>query len=94
MPDGGVLRLSAAHTPPEVTIEVTDQGIGMTTEALARAFEPHFSTKTGGSGLGLANARRNIESCEGTIAATSTPGRGTTMNVRLRAMPVDANDTE
>jgi two-component system nitrogen regulation sensor histidine kinase NtrY len=91
MPDGGELRLTAAHTPPEVTIEVTDQGIGMTTEALARAFEPHFSTKTGGSGLGLANARRNIESCEGTIAATSTPGRGTTMNVRLRAVTADAD---
>lgn len=94
MPDGGELRLAAAHTPPEVTIEVTDQGIGMTAEALARAFEPHFSTKTGGSGLGLANARRNIESCEGTIAATSTPGRGTTMNVRLRAATAGGTGSE
>ena len=83
MPDGGELRLVAAATPPEITISVSDDGHGMTEEALARAFEPHFSTKTGGSGLGLANARRNIEACGGTITATSQVGRGTTMMIRL-----------
>ncbi len=83
MPDGGQLRLIAAATPPVITITVSDDGHGMTEEALARAFEPHFSTKTGGSGLGLANARRNIESCGGTITATSQVGRGVTMVVTL-----------
>jgi len=89
MPDGGLLRLAASVSHTGVTIEVQDAGIGMSAEALARAFEPHFSTKTGGSGLGLANAKRNVESCEGTITATSEPGRGTTIIVRLRAAEDD-----
>jgi len=89
MPDGGLLRLGATASAAEVIIEVQDAGIGMSADALARAFEPHFSTKTGGSGLGLANAKRNIESCEGTISATSEPGRGTTIVVRLQAVGDD-----
>ncbi len=48
-----------------------------------RAFEPYFSTKTGGSGLGLANAKRNVETCGGRIALTSRPGEGTTVTVTL-----------
>jgi signal transduction histidine kinase len=53
--------------------------------AAARAFDPYFSTKTGCSGLGLANARRNIETCGGTIELTSELGRGTTVTVTLPA---------
>jgi signal transduction histidine kinase len=86
MPNGGRIQLSASADPSHVTITVADSGLGMSGEALARAFEPHFSTKTGGSGLGLANARRNIESCGGTITATSAPGQGTTMWIRLPAV--------
>ena len=89
MPDGGLLRLAATASGNTVTIVVEDAGIGMSADALARAFEPHFSTKTGGSGLGLANAKRNIESCEGSISAASQPGRGTTIVVRLQAAEDD-----
>jgi len=60
----------------------------MSASALTRAFEPHFSTKTGGSGLGLANAKRNIEACGGSITADSIPDRGTTMRVRVPAAPM------
>jgi signal transduction histidine kinase len=83
MPNGGHLVLGATHDNTHVRITVTDDGLGMSADALARAFEPHFSTKTGGSGLGLANAKRNVESCGGTITATSEPGRGATMTIRL-----------
>ena len=83
MPNGGLLQLAATRVDAHVEISVTDEGLGMSPDALARAFEPHFSTKTGGSGLGLANAKRNVESCGGTIAATSAPGRGATMTIRL-----------
>jgi len=83
MPNGGLLQLGATLDDTHVRITVTDDGLGMSVEALARAFEPHFSTKTGGSGLGLANAKRNVESCGGTITATSAPGRGATMTIRL-----------
>jgi signal transduction histidine kinase len=55
----------------------------MDEDAQARAFEPFFSTKTGGSGLGLANARRNIEVGGGSVTIESAPGRGTTVTVIL-----------
>jgi signal transduction histidine kinase len=85
MPTGGRLTLHATLDGAEVVVTVTDTGHGMSPDQLVRAFEPHFSTKTGGSGLGLANAKRNIESCGGSLTAASTLGTGTTMTVRLPA---------
>jgi nitrogen fixation/metabolism regulation signal transduction histidine kinase len=85
MPAGGTLRLAAAAADSTVTVTVSDTGVGMEPDAAARAFDPYFSTKTGGSGLGLANARRNIETCGGTIELTSELGRGTTVTVTLPA---------
>ena len=85
MPTGGRLTLHATPDGADVVVTVTDTGHGMSPDQLARAFEPHFSTKTGGSGLGLANAKRNIESCGGSLTAASTLGTGTTMTVRLPA---------
>jgi signal transduction histidine kinase len=88
MPGGGTLTVSA--TPDgagRVVVTVADQGVGMDAEALGRAFEPYFSTKTGGSGLGLANAKRNIERSGGTIAIASEPGAGTTVTVVLPSTP-------
>ena len=83
MPQDGTLRIVASARPRHVVVTVTDTGVGMDAEAAARAFDPYFSTKTGGSGLGLANARRNIETCGGSISLTSTLGRGTTVTVTL-----------
>jgi signal transduction histidine kinase len=84
MPSGGALHLRAsADGPSHVELSCADTGVGMSAAAVARAFEPHFSTKTSGSGLGLANARRNIEACGGSISMESTPGHGTTLTVRL-----------
>ena len=65
----------------------------MDAEAVRRAFEPYFSTKTAGSGLGLANAKRNIELCGGTIAIESAPGAGAQITVSLPvAPPAAANE--
>jgi signal transduction histidine kinase len=83
MPDGGTLRVAAAPAPDAVTLTVADTGVGMDDEALRRAFEPYFSTKTAGSGLGLANAKRNVELCGGSIAIASATGRGTTLTITL-----------
>ena len=55
---------------------VSDTGVGMDAEALARAFEPYFSTKATGTGLGLPIAKRNVELSGGTIAIASERGRG------------------
>jgi signal transduction histidine kinase len=55
----------------------------MDEEALARVFEPYFSTKTTGTGLGLPIARRNVELSGGNIAVDSEKGRGTAVTIRL-----------
>ena len=60
-----------------------DTGVGMDEEALARVFEPYFSTKTTGTGLGLPIARRNVELSGGTIEVDSGRGRGTDVRSRL-----------
>jgi signal transduction histidine kinase len=88
MPGGGTLTVSAATAAAGgVVVIVADQGVGMDAESLSRAFEPYFSTKTAGSGLGLANAKRNIERSGGTIAIASEPGVGTTVTVVLPSAP-------
>ena len=83
MPTGGRLTIDTSDHDGMVNIRVIDTGVGMNAEGVQRAFEPYFSTKTGGSGLGLANARRNIELCGGSVALTSAPGAGTTVTVSL-----------
>jgi nitrogen fixation/metabolism regulation signal transduction histidine kinase len=87
MPDGGTLRVGAVAASGAIVLTVSDTGVGMDTEQVQRAFEPYFSTKTGGSGLGLPNAKRNIERCGGTLTIASAPGRGTTMTVTLPVAP-------
>jgi len=88
MPGTGTLTLDASSNSGSVTLRVHDTGIGMDDEALARVFEPYFSTKTTGTGLGLPIARRNVELNGGTIEVESGKGRGTTVVVRL---PVASN---
>jgi signal transduction histidine kinase len=83
MPDGGTVRVSGHAEPAGVRLTIADTGVGMDPDALERAFEPYFSTKTAGSGLGLANAKRNVELSGGTIALESAPGRGTVATVSL-----------
>ena len=83
MPSTGTLSLDASSDAESVTLRVHDTGVGMDEEALARVFEPYFSTKTAGTGLGLPIARRNIELNGGTIELESGRGRGTTVVVRL-----------
>ena len=91
MPAGGQLTLRLALDGEFVRIEVADTGVGMDDEAVQRAFEPYFSTKTGGSGLGLANAKRNVELSGGTVTLASRPGTGTLITVRLPiALPASA----
>jgi signal transduction histidine kinase len=83
MPQGGTFRVTTAPEEQFVVVALVDTGVGMDAEAARRAFEPYFSTRTAGSGLGLANAKRNIELCGGTISLSSILGRGTTVTIRL-----------
>jgi signal transduction histidine kinase len=83
MPAGGTLRVSATAGDAAVVLQIVDTGVGMSAEAADQAFQPYFSTKTGGSGLGLPNARRNVELGGGAITLTSAPGAGTTVTITL-----------
>jgi nitrogen fixation/metabolism regulation signal transduction histidine kinase len=87
MPGQGALRLTAATDSDYVVVDVRDTGVGMDEEALARVFEPYFSTKATGTGLGLTIARRNVELSGGQIAVESARGVGTTVRLRLPIAP-------
>jgi len=86
MPGQGRLTLDAQVVDRRVLLLVRDTGVGMDAEALSRVFEPYFSTKTTGTGLGLPIARRNVELSGGTIEVESEKGAGTTVRVTLPAV--------
>ena len=79
----GTLTIVASQDEDDVRIRVSDTGAGMDPDALARAFEPYFSTKASGTGLGLPIAKRNVELSGGTITIHSERGRGTTVEITL-----------
>jgi signal transduction histidine kinase len=83
MPGAGSLTIDAAPDGGMVAVSVQDTGAGMDEDALARAFEPYFSTKTTGTGLGLPIAKRNIELNGGTVEVHSRRGEGTVVRLRL-----------
>ena len=83
MPGTGTIVLSSAREPEFVVLHARDTGVGMDEDALARVFEPYFSTKATGTGLGLPIARRNIELSGGQITVDSAKGQGTTVTLRL-----------
>jgi two-component system sensor histidine kinase HydH len=83
MSTGGTLTLGAEVGRDHVAVAVTDSGPGIPPETLSRIFDPYFTTKTGGLGLGLTIARRIVEAHRGSLEAESQPGRGTTFRVRL-----------
>jgi len=83
MPGHGSIALTAVAEPEVVVLRVRDTGVGMDEEALGRVFEPYFSTKATGTGLGLPIARRNVELSGGAIDVESARGQGTTVVLRL-----------
>jgi signal transduction histidine kinase len=84
MPQGGRLRISAAAVRGRrVEILCEDNGVGIAPEHLSRIFDLYFTTKEGGSGIGLSLVYRAIQLVDGEIEVQSTPGRGTTFRVLL-----------
>jgi signal transduction histidine kinase len=67
-----------------VHVEVRDDGRGIPASVMPRLFEPHFSTRTSGSGLGLPISRQLVESWGGAIAVASEVDKGTTVRIELR----------
>ena len=64
-------------------LKVKDNGLGIANEHLERIFEPKFTTKTSGMGLGLAMIKNIVESSNGTITVSSVPNKETVFEIRL-----------
>jgi PAS domain S-box-containing protein len=83
MPEGGVLMVETRAVEDRLEIDVRDTGCGMTEEVRSRIFHPFFSTKRAGTGLGMPLAQQIVHEHGGTIACTSTQGKGTRFTIRL-----------
>ncbi|MHB0878242.1 MAG: hybrid sensor histidine kinase/response regulator [Anaerolineae bacterium] len=102
MPSGGIATIRAHNVQvqaedrlplapgPYVLITVEDNGVGIPREHLARVFDPYFTTKEGGSGIGLAVVYSVVAKHDGYVGVESEPGRGTAFRVYLPA----ANGTD
>ncbi|MBI4518529.1 MAG: HAMP domain-containing protein [Deltaproteobacteria bacterium] len=89
---GGQVRICAClrkheAEQPLACVEIEDNGKGMTADELAQVFNPFFTSKLHGTGLGLPIAQQIMEYHEGRIALTSAPGQGTRVQVELPAHP-------
>ena len=87
MPEGGAITFQAEHTPGQVHLSIIDAGKGIPADQVAKIFEPFFSTRQGGSGLGLPTTRKIVEGHHGTIDVQSEPGKGTKFTIRLPVKP-------
>jgi signal transduction histidine kinase len=83
MPQGGTLTIDARPDKDFLQMTVSDHGTGMTEETLAHIFEPYFTTKPSGSGLGLSIARRIAEAHGGTITVESSLDKGSRFRILL-----------
>ena len=84
MEEKGIIQVSIhGNGNGMCVVEITDNGKGMDEEAAKRAFEPSFSTKSSGMGLGLPMVKRMIENSGGKITFNTTEGVGTTFFIEL-----------
>lgn len=83
MPDGGELLVRVRRMGNQVELSITDTGIGMSPEKLARCFEEYWSDKPGGTGLGLSTVRRILEEHGGSVTVLSEEGRGSSFSLYL-----------
>src|SRR5437899_12161944 len=81
--DGASVTLTTRLRAGRVAIVIEDKGVGISPADLARVFDPYFTTKRGGSGLGLPIAKNIVEGLGGTINVSSEPGRGTDILIDL-----------
>ena len=83
MPDGGEITIGASFSGGVFRLTFTDHGSGISPEDIEKIFQPYFTTKEAGIGLGLAITERIIKEHGGEIVAESKPGAGTTFTVTL-----------
>ena len=83
MPEGGELILGASRDDAQACIDVIDTGKGIAPDAVGKIFQAYYSTKKGGTGLGLAMAQRIVQEHGGRIDVKSELGKGTNFTLRL-----------
>jgi len=83
MKSGGILRIRSGSDETHQLISFADSGGGITADNITRVFEPYFTTKPGGSGLGLLIVRRIVRAHGGEVIMESAQGRGLTLTIRL-----------
>jgi signal transduction histidine kinase len=83
MPKGGLLELQTYFRDGFVHLALIDTGVGMDEQVRARMFDAFFSTRRGGSGLGLPTVKKIVEAHGGQMTVDSEPGRGTQFTISL-----------
>jgi two-component system sensor histidine kinase HydH len=87
MEKGGDLELRLSHDGEHVFLDVEDTGPGIPPEILGRVFDPYFTTKSQGTGLGLLLVVKVVEAHDGAVQISSEPGRGTVVHFTLPSRP-------
>ena len=83
MPGGGVLKISTKLDGDYETIRIEDNGTGIDEESLSKIFEPYFTTKASGTGLGLTVVYKVVKEHHGDIFVSSEMGKGTVFTIKL-----------
>ncbi|MEI6071275.1 MAG: ATP-binding protein, partial [Verrucomicrobiae bacterium] len=83
MKSGGILRIRTFADETHANVSFSDTGGGISPENISRIFEPYFTTKSDGNGLGLLIVRRIVRAHGGEVVLESSPGRGLTLTIRL-----------
>jgi signal transduction histidine kinase len=86
-PHGGRLSIRSFEDSRGVTVTIADEGKGMPPAILEKVFDPYFTTKSGGIGLGLTVAKKIVEAHQGRIELRSDEGRGTTVGIHIPSYP-------
>jgi signal transduction histidine kinase len=98
MPQGGMLQIQTARcndsSADVVRITVRDTGCGIAPETMGRIFEPGYTTRSGGNGLGMACVRRIARTAGGWVKVDSVPGAGTAVHVLLPKRPSTATTSK
>jgi len=86
MPEGGILQLKASIEEEKLQLMIRDTGIGIPEQDMNLIYDPFFTTKPKGMGLGLSFVRQVVEAHQGTLEITSKKGEGTTVTIKIPPM--------